>query len=646
MRRLIKSLIVPKLTVDSTLSVSLSKDEIYKDVPLEGSRDIRLLRVDGFSKTVVCELIPVSLDSLPGPYTAVSYRWDDVTTSSGQHRVPCGNGKFLVLGKTLYSILEYFSKGGSGGGGPSLVWIDALCINQNDMEEKSHQVGMMRDIYSYANQVLVWFGAPTVISDVAIDTVWKLECFFRRVDAQEPAAMETMARYRVMNFVRAPVSWQNLGKFLQREWFQRIWIIQEVVAGAQVVMVCGKQKIPWETFSYVMTKISHHGLHDLLKQDNTTPWGLLNTVLIQELREIRLQGKYLPLHFMLSSTLEFKASDWRDKVFALLGIATGSDHEAVNPDYTKLPQEVYTLTAGHLLTQSPDLFILSAAGIGRPRSFPDLPSWVPDWSREYRGSCLAYGAFRSGFAATGDSTPLLLPTTPTPTILSLQGMIIDMVDQLAPTHPIPLQGPDQHNTTLITQCTKEELHALQQSQRLASTLSPYPTGEQYQDAHWRTIIANMNLAGDPAPATLGPGFHSWLSLLQHRAQWNVAGSPPRTQPSTQDITQADSFRVAFSKHGLVRRFFTTHGGYMGIGPQGIITSGERNDVVALLQGAVTPFILRPVGEGEAGGGGGGEGEGGGGGSIPTYSLVGECYVHGLMKGEGMALGEIQQIRLC
>jgi hypothetical protein len=96
--------------------------------------------------------------------------------------------------------------------------------------------------------------------------------------------------------------------------------------------------------------------------------------------------------------------------------------------------------------------------------------------------------------------------------------------------------------------------------------------------------------------------------------------------------QADTFRVAFSKHGLFRRFFTMHGGYMGIGPPGIMSGGC--DVVALLQGAVTPFILRLINAGQEESG------------CPTYSLVGECYIHGLMKGEGMALGEMQQIRLC
>lgn len=617
MKKLIKSLGLQK----STAELSYSEDEGYTYTSLEGPRDIRLLHVY-FSKTVICELISVSLDCLPGPYTAVSYRWD--TTSFGLHRVPCGNKQILPLGETLYSILEHVSKDS-----PSFVWIDALCINQTDPEEKGRQVSMMYDIYSYASRVLIWLGAPDVISNMAMDTVRELEGFFRQVDAHDPAAMELLARFRVLNLVRVPSNWQNLGKLLQREWFQRIWIIQEVVSGTQVVMVCGNQSLPWETFSYVMTRIGEHGLHDLLKQDNTTPWGLMNTVLIHETRDIRLQKKHLSLQFMLLSTLEFKASDWRDKVFALLGIATRPDHKAMDPDYTKSPEEVYTLTAKYLLTHYQDLSVLSAAGTGRPRSFPNLPSWASDWGTEFRAPSLAFVSESAGFSATKNLISPW-PTIVQPTTLVLQGMIIDIVDKLAPMHPIPLQGSDQHNTTLISQCTNEALHSLQQSQHLASTLAPYPTGDQDQDAYWRTLIANMSATAEPAPATLGPSFQAWLSLLHYRAQWNVG---PRTQPSMQDIQQADMFRIAFSKHGLLRRFFTTHGGYMGIGPPGIADRGV--DVVALLLGATSPFILREnsaSSEVEAG--------------RTTYSLVGECYVHGLMNGEEMDLGEVQQIRLC
>lgn len=122
-----------------------------------------------------------------------------------------------------------------------------------------------------------------------IETIRKMETFFRRVDADDPTAVEELGRYHIMNTLQPLASWQNIGKLLLREWFQRIWIMQEVVAGSQVSMICDQHKLRWETFAYVMTKIEQRGLHDLLKQENTVPPGLLNPVLIQKLPVIRYQ---------------------------------------------------------------------------------------------------------------------------------------------------------------------------------------------------------------------------------------------------------------------------------------------------------------------------------------------------------------------
>ena len=101
---------------------------------------------------------------------------------------------------------------------------------------------------------------------------------------------------------------------------------------------------------------------------------------------------------------------------------------------------------------------------------------------------------------------------------------------------------------------------------------------------------------------------TWLTLLHPRAQW----PRPQVQPSMQDIQQAESFRVAFSKHGRGRTFFTTHRGFMGIGP-------HAEDHIGLILGACTPYVFR--------------GDVGNLAEEGAYALVGECYFHGVMYGE-------------
>ena len=137
----------------------------------------------------------------------------------------------------------------------------------------------------------MWLGAPKLDGGLAIETIHKLGRFFRRVDAKDPVATEELGRYHMMNTLQPLASWQIIGKLSLREWFQRIWIIQEVVACSQVSMICDQHRLRWETFAYVMTKIEQRGLHNLLKQENKVPPGLENSVLIQELRDIRYQNK-------------------------------------------------------------------------------------------------------------------------------------------------------------------------------------------------------------------------------------------------------------------------------------------------------------------------------------------------------------------
>lgn len=181
--------------------------------------------------------------------------------------------------------------------------------------------------------------------------------------------------------------------------------------------------------------------------------------------------------------------------------------------------------------------------------------------------------------------------------------MIGMVNHCALAHTLPLQGREEQNPALITRSCKEALHGLLEGQRLASALSPYPTGESCQEGYWPTLIDNMPVTGEPSPVSHSEGFKAWLTLLHLRAQW----PRPQVQPSMQ----------TFSKHGHGRTFFTTHRGYMGIRPLGM----HARDHIGLNLGAYTPYVLRENVDNLAEEG--------------AYAFVGECCLHGVMYGEGV-----------
>jgi hypothetical protein len=129
--------------------------EFYVHKPLESqpaSHQIRLLKIlpaSDQADEVRCEIFNSSLDNHPY-YEALSYAWGDPSIT-----LPIRlNGKTYHVTSNLESALRHLRLATER----KVMWVDAICINQRDPTEKSHQVGQMRDIYRNAKQVLVWLG--------------------------------------------------------------------------------------------------------------------------------------------------------------------------------------------------------------------------------------------------------------------------------------------------------------------------------------------------------------------------------------------------------------------------------------------------------------------------------------------------------
>jgi hypothetical protein len=163
----------------STTNALKTRDvRVFKHAPLQGPKDIRLLRIrqGTFSKQLKCKFSHVSLDAkTPLKYLAISYTWGDPTP---KHEILCDDGQVMLLTETLHSLLHhpYLMKSDLP------VWIDALCIDQDNLIEKSQQVGMMRSIYENAIRVIVYLGEPDGDSDRAMTTFETKASTFHTLD--------------------------------------------------------------------------------------------------------------------------------------------------------------------------------------------------------------------------------------------------------------------------------------------------------------------------------------------------------------------------------------------------------------------------------------------------------------------------------
>lgn len=133
---------------------------LYDGLPLlsptkESGPSIRLMKLKGAAPHVINTLEVFPLQKCP-EYKALSYCWGDAVSTLPLH-IQCNALDFtLDITRNLHSALEHLQFGYPG----QLLWIDAICINQQDEAERENQVAIMQDIYSRAEEVLIWLGPP------------------------------------------------------------------------------------------------------------------------------------------------------------------------------------------------------------------------------------------------------------------------------------------------------------------------------------------------------------------------------------------------------------------------------------------------------------------------------------------------------
>ncbi|KAK0674420.1 heterokaryon incompatibility protein-domain-containing protein [Cercophora samala] len=298
-----------------------------------GSDSIRLLRL---SKGKGSEPLHGTLETRElryfPEYEALSYTWAD---ANGQ----ASRTKQLYLGKewAVFPITTNCEAALRHVRLPNTeryVWVDTVCINQFDNLERSHQVQLMPMIYATAQRVLVYLGQD--------------------VPERSMISKHLPAFSRVMEWSQ---KWDDLGPILQRPYFFRSWIIQEIASAKTALVASGDSWRVWPIYD----QITDASLF--------LPW-------IKEF-ETRRYKTSKHLFQLITDCWTSQAYDPRDKVFSLLGVISGAAADGLVADYTLTVEQVYTGLASFVLKnqKQTDLFTYAA---GYAKS-PGLPSWVPQW---------------------------------------------------------------------------------------------------------------------------------------------------------------------------------------------------------------------------------------------------------------------------
>lgn len=593
-----------------------------------------VLSVGRKTEEITCSIIHRKLNERP-PFEAVSYCWGD--TASKSHII-C-DGKELLVPSTLIPFLQRTRAKGS----ERTLWIDSICINQEDKDEVASQVKMMREIYQKAMRTLIWLGPESDESTLGLDFAVKLYILFVK---KEPVTRMEKLWMLYDNDVLNPFSrkWRAMLKILDRPWFTRAWVIQELVVSADPWIICGDRAMPWDTYAGAVfySLYAENGVFEINAVRNA---GIIIDLILSR---SQFSHKKTEKHYeVLLRHRRASASNPLDYLFAFYGL-TCRDHlkeDGVVPDYKITPENLYRSFAEAALTSSDNLDFLGIPRLPSQKNGLTLPSWVPDWSVS-SPPCFSLRQFEAVrviskltgleeknrhpyYNATLESTceqPIIIKDD----MLRVHGYVIDTIATLSEPWILDLSPKRggfveqasvlQHNQSLLYDWVNV----------LDRQAGPsYRTDETQYDIMWQICIAGFPNQGAAATKVAFQQFlkrQRFLKLL-HDCGLDKFFFVFVVIVFVERMLLLFGYRNPEMKYRqmvgamLYRRAMQTADGGLGLAP-GLAQSGDR---VALLKGAKLPFILRDRGE--------------------YWELIGEAYIHGIMKGKAWT-AEIERGNQC
>jgi hypothetical protein len=283
--------------------------------------------------TISCSLVETDLDcptSTADAFDAISYVWgspDEIES------IIC-NGSEVYIRTNLYLALCYIWSANP----QKRLWADAICINQEDNDEKSRQVALMNQIYSKAKCVIIWLGEP----DTLVESAWEL--------IRHPMNNQHL-------FSRWSSILDGLSALLKNEWFYRIWTYQELFLSRRAVVRCGHLAMPWEVFYLKCSAFTAHSTYQP-KADQVMLHHMILSDKDRNCRRVLISD----FTMLLTRTRHRVASDPRDKIYGILGLPMVQNTVRIRPDYAKNVNQTYAQAALECMQQDENLSILSGAG--------------------------------------------------------------------------------------------------------------------------------------------------------------------------------------------------------------------------------------------------------------------------------------------
>ena len=493
-------------------------------------------RNDGFSiqihENVCLETAPV--------YEALSYTWGD---SKKEHSISCGSESIAITANLATALVQIRSPDQ-----PRILWIDQICINQDDVDERNKQVALMRRIYSQAKNVVIWLGEEEPDDEMAFGFVPVLLSYLPPLSAGYGVTRQGLVARQAIPIIGSP-AWIALSSIFRRPYFRRSWIIQEVALAPHAVVHCGPHMMDWDLLaaasSYQMGQLASdaENAHDAV------------AAIMEFNRNDHGRGNNLVDALFMS--YRFNCTDPRDKVFAMLGLA---QEMVLQPDYFSSVEAVYLQTTRVLILALGHLDILCC--VSHPKRIATLPSWVPDWQAQV---AVKRKLGKSRVRET-DAPHYQVRCSDNDRTLTVDGWCVGSIATVADVFTRNESGLD-----------------IRWNEFVEGTI--HPDGRSYTEIYWRTLLAGESLPGTTCDEELQSAYEAWRNLLNRRPG---GGYKPPTN-LVDENEKGTEFHRAMTETCVGRRLFTTAQHNLGLGP----SEARVGDVVCFLGSTPTPFVLRP-----------------------------------------------------
>jgi len=319
----------------------------------------------------------------PLTYSALSYVWGEPNPAQAISI----NGMTVYVTPNLFAALRSLRHATE----KINIWVDALCINQDDNLEKSHQVRQMGNIYKGARPVYIWLGEEMDDSNLAMELIQLLETMTRDIKSGKTKKETPKLWSDIMRDKSYEQHWPALSKLCNRPYWTRAWIVQEITATDYGILCCGASRASWFPLMILFSNRALSGIVESLSPGARQFFALkvvLGMPLAQMNWRVRNEVK-IPLLDGLLFIRNHQATDPKDFVYSILNLVYDCSLE---PDYDKSVFTLYRDVVKLTIEQNGNLDILSACNDCRRTPFSDRMKYL-----EIMRPLLSYGTFTVNF---------------------------------------------------------------------------------------------------------------------------------------------------------------------------------------------------------------------------------------------------------